>query len=80
MSSPEPDRARPAERYAAYRADRQHPVLRDFAGHYDFPLDDFQVRACREIEEGRGVLVAAPTGSGGGWTNGSFSSWRNAAG
>src|SRR6476660_7766480 len=26
--------------------------------------DDFQVRACQEIEEGRGVLVAAPTGSG----------------
>ncbi len=54
----------PAERYAAMRRDRQHPVLRDFASHYDFPLDDFQVRACREIEDGRGVLVAAPTGSG----------------
>ncbi|MCW2853458.1 MAG: hypothetical protein JWM84_3122, partial [Nocardioides sp.] len=54
----------PAERYAAMRRDRLHPVLRDFASHYDFPLDDFQVRACREIEEGRGVLVAAPTGSG----------------
>jgi ATP-dependent RNA helicase HelY len=39
-------------------------VLRDFAAGYSFPLDDFQVRACREIEEGRGVLVAAPTGSG----------------
>ena len=64
MSLPEPDRGGPAERYASYRADREHPVFRDFAGHYDFPLDDFQVRACREIEEGRGVLVAAPTGSG----------------
>jgi ATP-dependent RNA helicase HelY len=53
-----------AERYADYRRDRAHPVLRDFAAHYDFPLDDFQVRACREIEDGRGVLVAAPTGSG----------------
>ena len=39
-------------------------MLRDFAALYDFPLDDFQVRACQEIEEGRGVLVAAPTGSG----------------
>ncbi|MFA6574865.1 MAG: DEAD/DEAH box helicase, partial [Nocardioides sp.] len=54
----------PAERYADYRKDRGHPVLRDFAAHYDFPLDDFQVRACREIEDGRGVLLAAPTGSG----------------
>jgi ATP-dependent RNA helicase HelY len=54
----------PAQRYAEFRRDRRHPVLRDFAAHYDFPLDDFQVRACREIEDGRGVLVAAPTGSG----------------
>ncbi|HXH78164.1 DEAD/DEAH box helicase [Nocardioides sp.] len=35
-----------------------------FSDLYDFPLDDFQVRACQEIEAGRGVLVAAPTGSG----------------
>lgn len=54
----------PAARYAAYRQDAKHPVFKDFCGHYDFPLDDFQGRACREIEEGRGVLVAAPTGSG----------------
>jgi ATP-dependent RNA helicase HelY len=54
----------PAERYADYRRNRSHPVLRDFESLYDFPLDDFQRRACREIEEGRGVLVAAPTGSG----------------
>ncbi len=60
---PDTDRT-PAERYADYRSNRDHPVLVDFAGHYDFALDDFQVRACREIEDGRGVLVAAPTGSG----------------
>jgi hypothetical protein len=54
----------PSERYAAYARDKEHPALRDFSGLYDFPLDEFQVRACREIEEGRGVLVAAPTGSG----------------
>jgi ATP-dependent RNA helicase HelY len=54
----------PAARYADYRQDRRHPVFRDFAAHYPFPLDDFQVRACREIEDGRGALVAAPTGSG----------------
>ena len=56
--------ATPAERYAAYSRDKAYPAFRDFAGHYDFPLDDFQVRACKEIEDGRGVLVAAPTGSG----------------
>ncbi|MCW2765377.1 MAG: hypothetical protein JWO11_1336 [Nocardioides sp.] len=54
----------PSERYADYRSSRKHPVLRDFQGLYPFPLDDFQVRACQDIEEGRGVLVAAPTGSG----------------
>ncbi|MDT0203553.1 DEAD/DEAH box helicase [Nocardioides sp. AE5] len=41
-----------------------HPLLREFADLYPFPLDDFQVRACREVEDGKGVLVAAPTGSG----------------
>ena len=54
----------PSERYAAHRRHKDHPVVRDFSALYDFPLDDFQVRACREIEDGRGVLVAAPTGSG----------------
>ncbi len=43
---------------------REHPVLDDFAALYAFPLDDFQRRACHSVEEGRGVLVAAPTGSG----------------
>ncbi|MDP3889680.1 RNA helicase [Nocardioides sp.] len=53
-----------AERYAAFREAQRRPVFAEFAGHYDFAFDDFQVRACRELEEGRGVLVAAPTGSG----------------
>lgn len=29
-----------------------------------FPLDDFQVEACAAVEQDRGVLVCAPTGSG----------------
>jgi ATP-dependent RNA helicase HelY len=58
------DQLTAAERYAASRRTARHPVLHDFAAHYEFGLDDFQQRACREIEEGRGVLVAAPTGSG----------------
>ncbi|WP_122817552.1 DEAD/DEAH box helicase [Nocardioides pantholopis] len=58
------DELSPSERYAEFRQHRAHPVLRDFRAMHDFGLDDFQVRACQEIEEGRGVLVAAPTGSG----------------
>jgi ATP-dependent RNA helicase HelY len=42
----------------------RHPVLAEFKGHYDFALDDFQIEACRVVENGHGVLVAAPTGSG----------------
>ena len=38
-------------------------MLRDFACVH-FPLDEFQLEACRGIEDGHGVLVAAPTGSG----------------
>ncbi|MFM6849452.1 MAG: DEAD/DEAH box helicase, partial [Terrabacter sp.] len=40
------------------------PHLAEFAAQFDFPLDDFQTEACRAVEEGRGVLVAAPTGAG----------------
>ncbi len=54
----------PAERYARFRREQPHPVLADFRQLYDFALDDFQVRACEAVEEGDGVLVAAPTGSG----------------
>src|SRR5690349_2162206 len=39
-------------------------VFDDFAGLYDFTLDSFQRDACASLEDGRSVLVAAPTGSG----------------
>jgi ATP-dependent RNA helicase HelY len=54
----------PAERYAAARARQTRPGLKEFADGYLFPFDDFQLRACAALEDGRGVLVAAPTGSG----------------
>ncbi len=54
----------PAEAYARSRADRTHPHLAQFRDRYSFGLDDFQLQACREVEDGHGVLVAAPTGSG----------------
>ncbi|QZY27676.1 DEAD/DEAH box helicase [Nocardioides coralli] len=59
-----PDDHGPAAAYAADRRRRAYPVFHEFSGLYSFGLDDFQVRACHEIEDGRGVLVAAPTGSG----------------
>ncbi|KNE80809.1 MULTISPECIES: DEAD/DEAH box helicase [Streptomyces] len=56
----------PAERYAAARsrAAEQATALFPFRAMYDFDLDPFQIDACRALEAGKGVLVAAPTGSG----------------
>ena len=54
----------PAERYAAFRASQGGPALADFEVGYPFGLDAFQRVACRALEDGRGVLVAAPTGAG----------------
>jgi ATP-dependent RNA helicase HelY len=54
----------PAERYTAARERRAAPALQSFEQLYDFPLDEFQLSACRSLEDGHGVLVAAPTGSG----------------
>jgi ATP-dependent RNA helicase HelY len=56
----------PAERFAAAArlAAFEGSELGAFARELDFALDDFQVEACEALEEGRGVLVAAPTGAG----------------
>ncbi|MDT0305975.1 DEAD/DEAH box helicase [Streptomyces sp. DSM 44917] len=56
----------PAERYAAARRrSAEHTsALAPFRELYDFGLDAFQVEACQALEAGKGVLVAAPTGSG----------------
>ncbi|MBL1101879.1 DEAD/DEAH box helicase [Streptomyces coffeae] len=60
------DELSPAERYAAarVRAAEQATALAPFREMYDFALDDFQIEACKALETGKGVLVAAPTGSG----------------
>lgn len=52
----------PAERYARFV--RDETLLRTFRKLYDFELDPFQVTGAEALEAGRGVLVAAPTGSG----------------
>ncbi len=54
----------PAERYAAAKRKSNYPKLRSFQERYEFPFDDFQLDATRVLEDGHGVLVAAPTGSG----------------
>nr|PZN46527.1 MAG: RNA helicase [Actinomycetota bacterium] len=56
----------PAERYAAFRRQQAEngPALTAFRALYDFEFDEFQIDACRALEAGDGVLVAAPTGSG----------------
>src|SRR5689334_13353626 len=58
--------ASPAERYAraAARARTLSGPLGTFRQQYPFELDDFQLRAGEALADGRGVLVAAPTGSG----------------
>jgi ATP-dependent RNA helicase HelY len=56
----------PAERYAQSRRRRAQdgPALTEFQALYDFTFDNYQRRACQALNEGHGVLVAAPTGSG----------------
>ncbi|MEU4263666.1 DEAD/DEAH box helicase [Streptomyces sp. NPDC025273] len=56
----------PAERYQAsrVRAAEQATALGPFREMYEFGLDPFQIEACKALEAGKGVLVAAPTGSG----------------
>ncbi|MDV3207209.1 MAG: hypothetical protein LOY04_09075, partial [Rhodococcus ruber] len=38
--------------------------LAEFTAGLPFPLDPFQVQACRALEDEHGVLVCAPTGAG----------------
>jgi ATP-dependent RNA helicase HelY len=58
------DQLSPAERYAASRTRITQPKLDAFRQGLNFDLDPFQRNACARLEEGRSVLVAAPTGAG----------------
>jgi ATP-dependent RNA helicase HelY len=62
--SPESSARTPAQRYAEFRDRQAHPELASFRALYDFDFDDFQLQACSALNDGDGVLVAAPTGSG----------------
>lgn len=54
----------PSEKLAKHKAGSKYPRTNQFANSFPFALDDFQIAGCRALEEGKGVLVAAPTGAG----------------
>jgi ATP-dependent RNA helicase HelY len=54
----------PAEKFAVAKRRAAHPVTQEFLLTFDFEFDAFQIAACQAVEEGNGVLVAAPTGAG----------------
>ena len=56
----------PAAKYAAAksRTKDSQGLLGSFQESLSFTLDDFQLNACRAIDKGSGVLVAAPTSAG----------------
>ena len=70
MSDGTNDTRSPAERYAASRSRAArsrlgaNTELARFRATLDFELDDFQVIGAQALEDGHGVLVAAPTGAG----------------
>ncbi len=54
----------PAEKFAAAKVRNQYKEATAFVQSFDFEFDPFQIAACHAVEEGSGVLVAAPTGAG----------------
>jgi len=54
----------PAERFAQAKAKRHLPILDAFTDKLAIDLDPFQREACALVEQGKSVLVAAPTGAG----------------
>ncbi|MDS0198723.1 DEAD/DEAH box helicase [Microbacterium imperiale] len=48
----------------AAQSARAHPLTSAFAENQRFSLDPFQIAGCQALEDGRSVLVAAPTGAG----------------
>ena len=49
---------------AAARVRASHPLTIKFSEGFDFPFDDFQIQSLHCVEDGKGLLVAAPTGAG----------------
>ena len=58
------DESKPEVEAASYTPFIKVPVLM-LNGKYDYIFfDEFQITACQAVEDGKGVLVAAPTGAG----------------
>ena len=49
---------------AAAKVRSSHPLTIKFSESFDFPLDEFQIQSLHCVEDGGGLLVAAPTGAG----------------
>lgn len=54
----------PAERYAAAKQRGKYQLTARFMERYSFAFDEFQLAGCHSLEEGKSVLIAAPTGAG----------------
>jgi ATP-dependent RNA helicase HelY len=54
----------PAKKFAEAKHRSLHPLTQEFVDSFDFAFDSFQIAACNSVEDGHGVLVAAPTGAG----------------
>lgn len=54
----------PAEKYAAAKKRNKYPLTAQFQQRYSFEFDEFQLAGCHCLEDGKSVLVAAPTGAG----------------
>ncbi|RSX56031.1 DEAD/DEAH box helicase [Bifidobacterium dolichotidis] len=66
QTSEEPIEESPAERYQRFQKVKQQrrSVAYEFAQTMPFELDEFQTQANEALEQGKNVLVAAPTGAG----------------
>ncbi len=53
-----------ADNHARARQRAAYPRLSEFRSQIGFELDRFQIDGCQALEDGHGVLVAAPTGAG----------------
>ncbi|MBV7363703.1 DEAD/DEAH box helicase [Actinomycetaceae bacterium TAE3-ERU4] len=60
------DDSSPASAYKRFRQRQadESTQLHSFISALDFTLDNFQIEACKALESGKSVLVAAPTGAG----------------
>jgi ATP-dependent RNA helicase HelY len=54
----------PAEKYQAAILRNKYRLTAQFVERYSFGFDDFQLAGCHSLEDGKSVLIAAPTGAG----------------